>query len=92
MARRSDDVQSAHTAVSPTDPTNPGIGAGKNLKPETVHQEGNDVGTKRAEALGLELGSERRKHLERKLKIKLDLRFSILVRPPLSVRLQDREC
>lgn len=73
MARRSDDAYSAHTAVS-----QPQTAPGGIAKPETTHNE-QPGSHKRAEALGLELGSERRKHLERKLKLKLDLRFSILV-------------
>ncbi len=92
MNKTSTDGYSAHTAVGQDENPNHPIGQtksrfhehdelpGSNLKDkgQTVHDEGT-AAERDARSLGLEPGSERRKKLERRLKLKLDLRFSILV-------------
>jgi len=49
-------------------------------KTETVHGEIKDPNSIAGQSVGFEIGSERRNRIEKRLKLKLDARFSILVR------------
>ncbi|KAK1923183.1 major facilitator superfamily domain-containing protein [Papiliotrema laurentii] len=85
MEKKSTDGISAHTAVAPdeVDPNNAGRHSASRFR---EHEDPGNLAAKEekspvrgARELGLEPGSERRKKLERRLKLKLDLRFSIFV-------------
>jgi hypothetical protein len=69
-----------HSASRFREHEDPGNLAAKEEKSPVVHHEDHATSAERgARELGLEPGSERRKKLERRLKLKLDLRFSIFV-------------